>query len=387
MKIFLLLIITFFCISCSTETSKQEVSITPNEYKPLPNELVRTIIIPNDTILGLSGNIDIGFEGSREVIYTTNLMSNIIENYDLKDGTFLKSTTINTDPALFNVPLSDIVRVQEDSVFLFGVGQRIFLVDNQMRVINKWDFSQIIKPTDQSATVEALNMQGSVFINNGFLYIRIWPQNTVFSDKLFYEKPFMLEYDIANNKVTRQLGYFPDFMAEKPDEFFYNEYQFSWLKSNSDKNKLLVSFRRSHDLMILDLETEEQVYVPAKSNFLNKFPLIPRDQRAQLDHDPMVTNGAYRHLLYDSYREVYYRFVTDNQDQINPLTNSRNHPVYRPYSIIVLDKDLNYIGESTIENYKRISFLSAAVCSEGLIFGVNDEDESVVTFDIIKIAI
>ena len=139
--------------------------------------------------------------------------------------------------------------------------------------------------------------------------------------------------------------------------------------------------------MVLDLETEEQNYIPARSNFLDKFPLIPRDQRAQLDHDPMVTNGAYRHLLYDSYRDVYYRFVTHNQDQINPLTNSRNHPVYRPYSIIVLDKDLNYIGESTIENYKRTSFLSAAVCSEGLIFGVNDEDESVVTFDIIKIAI
>tara|TARA_R110002049_G_scaffold145783_2_gene308236 strand:+ start:585 stop:1748 length:1164 start_codon:yes stop_codon:yes gene_type:complete len=387
MKIFLPLIITFFCISCSTETSQQEVSETPNEYKPLPNELVRTVVIPNDTILGAYEKVEIGIEGNREVIYASNTMSNLFDNFDLKDAKYIKTTYFNTDPALLNVPLIETVRISEDSIFLYGFGNRIFLVDNEISVINKWDFNQIIDPAEQLATVEALNMQGSVFINNGFLYIRIWPQNTVFSDKLFYEKSFVLEYDIANNKVTRQLGYFPDFMAENSDEFFYNEHQFSWLKSNSDKNKLLVSFRRSHDLMVLDLETEEQNYVHARSNFLDKFPLIPRDQRVQLDHDPIVTNGAYRHLLYDSYREVYYRIVSHDQDQINPLTNSRNHPVYRPYSIIVLDKGLNYIGESTIENYERINVLSAAVCSEGLIFGVKDDDESVVTFDIIKIAI
>ena len=223
-----------------------------------------------------------------------------------------------------------------------------------------------------------------MFLNGNFLYIRTSPQNALYSDKVFYEKPFMLEYDIVANKISRTLGNFPDFMAENSDEFFYNEHQFSWLKSHSDENKLLVSFRRSNDLMVLDLETEEQRYIPAKSNFLDKFQLIPRNQNAQLDHDPMVTDATYRTLMYDSHRDVYYRIVTHSQDQINPLTNSKNNPVFRPYSIIVLD---NYLGESIIENYERLSFLSAAVCSEGLIFYATDEDESVVTFDIIKIAI
>ena len=387
MKKFSFLIIAFAFIACSTETSNEDVKSPVAAYKALPNEFVRTVIIPNDSIIGVYNKIEIGFEGDREIIYGTNIMRGITDAFDLNQKTHLRTGYLNTDPSLLNVPLIETLLIGEDSILLFGVGGRVFLTNNETSVINKWNFSQSVMPNDPSAAIASYNSGGSLFLHENLLYIRIAPQIALSSDKDFYEKPFLMEYDIAANKITRTLGYFPAFMAENPDEFFYNEYQFSWLHSQSDKNKLLVSFRRSHDLMILDLETEEQKFIPAKSKFLDKFQLIPRNQNAQLDYDPIITEGTYRTLMYDSYRDVYYRIVTHNQDQINPLTNRKNNPASRPYSIIVLDKDLNYLGESTIEDYKKRSYLNVAVCSEGLIFIAGDDDESGVTFDILKILI
>ena len=391
MKNIITLLVVLSFISCQKEIPENEAIPTNNSeefnaYKPLQNTLVRTISIPNDTIYGQYGKIEVGFESGREIIYATNLMANIMDNFDLAEATHFKTNRINNDPALFNVPLSEIIRISEDSIFLFGPGGRLFLVDNEMRVTNQWNFSRNIEPNDGLSGIDPLNSTESFFLNGKSLFVRSYPAFNWDNEVEFYEKPFMVEYDLEKNEVIRQLGYFPKFMTDNKDEYFFNDYKFSWLKSNSDKNKLLVSFRRSHHLMVLDLETGDQSFVPAKSNYLDRFNLMPRNYDPQNSFNALITNGIYHRLIYDQYRDVYYRIVAHDQPLKNPITNRLNSAAYKPFSIIVLDKDLNYLGESTFENYNRFSYLNISVCSEGLLFFVkNESNESVVQFDIFNI--
>ncbi len=391
MKRFFILIFAISCVSCQKEIPKTEVYLTNNSeefngYTPLSNVLVRTITIPNDTIIGQYGKIEVGFESNKEIIYATNLMSNIMDNFDLNEATHLKTTMINSDPALLNVPLSEIIWISEDSIFLFGPGGRIFLVDNAMKVTNQWNFSRAVKSNKELSGIDPLNNTESLFLNGKSLFIRSYPAYNWDNDMEFYEKPFMVEYDLEKNEVLRQLGYFPKFMTDNKDEYFFNDYKFSWLKSNSDKNKLLVSFRRSHHLMVLDLETGNQSFVPAKSNFLDRFNLMPRNYDPQSATNALIANGVYHRLIFDQYRDVYYRIVAHDQSLRNPKTNRLNSAAHKPFSIIVLDKDLTYLGESIFEDYNRFSYLNISVCSEGLIFVINnDNNESVVTFDIFNI--
>jgi len=78
--------------------------------------------------------------------------------------------------------------------------------------------------------------------------------------------------------------------------------------------------------------------------------------------------------------------VAHDQPLKNSKTNRLNKPSFKPFSIIVLDNDLVYLGESTFENHDRSSYLNVSVCTEGLIFLIsNNENESVVQFDIFNI--
>ncbi|MBQ2857561.1 MAG: DUF4221 family protein, partial [Bacteroidaceae bacterium] len=87
--------------------------------------------------------------------------------------------------------------------------------------------------------------------------------------------------------------------------------------------------------------------IPTASQYLSPitFKRIPDDFRQTLK--ATCEMASYQNILYDKYRKVYYRFAypeTALEDNLNYMQILHNGK--KEFSIIILDEDLNIIGET-----------------------------------------
>ncbi|MBO6662289.1 MULTISPECIES: DUF4221 family protein [Roseivirga] len=383
-------LISYLLIVFSCQKTAENESLTydcklEQQYKELTNSIIRSIKIDNDSLIGLYSKISVISSEDGEFLYGINFGLNRIEKFNLTNETYIKTIYTNTPVELRQLPLSEAKFINQDSIILFGSGGRMVIMNEAEKVVDKWDFSKLISPNSDLSGVDPLNNSESFFFYKNKIYVRSFPPLNWDKDVEFYEKPFMLEFDPVNLKVTKLLGMFPELMTADPNNYFYNDYKFSWTKFKNNPGELIISYRRAHCLQILDLSSSNSTFVSAKSKFLNDFELIPREYNSQAGRNILVSQGIYHNLIFDSYRKLYYRIVSHSQPLRNSTTNRINSAAIKPFSIIVLDDKLNYLGESTISNYQNYSYLNPAVSSEGIVFPVYDNDENIVSFDIIKI--
>ena len=130
---------------------------------------------------------------------------------------------------------------------------------------------------------------------------------------------------------------------------------------NYKDNRLVCSFMESDSILVTDDLTNVKWY-NAKSRFLDSMtPYINDPIEDVYDNIRYMEKGKYWNLMYDKYRDVYYRFVempcelADGEDPYDEFT-----PKKREFSVIVLDKDFRIIGETKFPDNKyfiRMSFV------------------------------
>ena len=130
---------------------------------------------------------------------------------------------------------------------------------------------------------------------------------------------------------------------------------------NYKENRLVCSFLESDSIMVTDDLTHTKWY-NAKSQFLDS--MIPYLNDAGDDVQDIIRReqkAKYWHLMYDKYRDVYYRFAEmpcelgKDEDPYSEFT-----PKAREFSVIILDKDFRIIGETKFPGNKyfyKMSFV------------------------------
>ena len=89
----------------------------------------------------------------------------------------------------------------------------------------------------------------------------------------------------------------------------------------------------------------------------------------------------YSTIVYDKYRNVYYRFV--KHPWINPQIKRK--PWEKPLSIIIFDKNMNRIGESLVDFKYRLSLIAFLLTEEGLLLREHNDNEDEIKFGIFKL--
>ena len=109
----------------------------------------------------------------------------------------------------------------------------------------------------------------------------------------------------------------------------------------------------------------------------------------------MCTNQRYGNILYDKYRNVYYRIAYPKTeiDWTKEKVRSMELLEYggKNFSIIILEKDLNYIGETKFQDYTYNSKL-ILIMKDGIYISnshymnpnFSDDLLSFIRFDLIK---
>ena len=114
-------------------------------------------------------------------------------------------------------------------------------------------------------------------------------------------------------------------------------------------DKFIYSFFYEADVFITSIDHNIVERVNVKSNYIDRV-VMPNDYNGTLKS--MCENPNYGNLLYDKYRDVYYRVCylkteIDNRENYMELWDFGR----KIFSIIILDKNFNIIGETVFPEY------------------------------------
>ncbi len=150
-----------------------------------------------------------------------------------------------------------------------------------------------------------------------------------------------------------------------------------------DRGNYIYSFCMDDTLYITDFQGDTQKY-QAKSKYVGEIPAMKENASNDEVRIFYMTQYAYRHIIYDSFRKVYYRFVLHPTDE-----TSKDFDHGKPFSVIILNENFKKVGETQIfkEKYAYTNFF---VAPEGLYISKNhpenpEADEDYLSFDLFKL--
>lgn len=185
----------------------------------------------------------------------------------------------------------------------------------------------------------------SMHILNGKIFIPQTP-NLALND-VMADSPVTLVVDTVNHSIHEFDLRFPPVISSEEIKGYTLGVESAYSMCYNGKD-LVYSFFFDEDLYIVSLDGKIKNKIKAKSKYLEKIydgKKTPTDMNAwgkTICEIPMYGN-----LIYDKYREVYYRVVYlkteledgDNYMEISLLGRTK-------FSIMILDKDLNLLGET-----------------------------------------
>lgn len=151
---------------------------------------------------------------------------------------------------------------------------------------------------------------------------------------------------------------------------------FSWAMR---EGKIYIAPLHDHEIIIYDVNDKEIVdRKPIKSKFIDRFQYA--NELIWDRKEAIKSKLAYDHygdLIYDGYRDVFYRIAlpaveaNDDSTEEELWAQFRSKPVA---GVMVLDSNLDLLGEHLFENYEIHSSGSFLVGSKGLYISLNNEN-------------
>lgn len=361
-KYLLCLCIVVLTFSC-TSTVDSNRFLLERADKILSFSVMDEVNIPQFSVFLFS-------EKGKEYLSFQNLPKSEILIYSIESQKIVKKMCINTEGGN-SVPggFGGYCIVDMEHIFIPSMYvSTIFVLDTAGYVKQKINYAettdnQLLKPFMPS---DGFQM---VFIDKD-LYI---PQtiNLRLGDKAVEKSPIKVVLDTISNTVEALPMKFPPLISYK--DFgtvgaFGAEYSCCY-----DEKNFIYSFYADEDLYLTSLTHRKIEKKKAKSKYIDDVTVF---RSAEGNFQKMVKgqceHASYGKILYDKYRDVYYRFayppceINDySGDYVDLLRSGRKN-----FSIIILDNQLNVIGETTFPSYTYNSNLSF-ILEDGLYLSLN----------------
>ncbi len=357
----------FILFGCELKVKEEKSESKPNYYKTLEKSS-KTIRLPIDDE---TSNISIHFsyfDPDSVWFFNLNQINNEIQMFNLNTQTLharfqFEQEGDNGVGKIFGFHIHNL-----DSIFLFPASAGQIILTDTSKVIK----SKIIYEVPVGLT--------SAFVLSSHYY----SPPTVMKDKLIVKTHVAGDHrQVTDNELSsKNLGYIIDLFTGKVNllPHFYPKgylsegvrhfgYSFAVIGS-----KIVYSFFADHNLYYADLEASKLMKKNAPSRYLNgEFENYPLDGDRIDRYKYFFSSPHYESLMYDKYRKVFYRFCypkVELEDQ-SEIMNAKFYP--NSFSILILDSELNIIGETKFEDEKFLTN-NAFVAREGIYISTNHTD-------------
>ena len=319
------------------------------------------------------------FENTRKSLY--NIVIFDIENRQIAKQIPLHKTGPNGLPAVFGSrpsPGAQYILVAQNNI------SRISSINDKGEVIRNYNFQT---PESQFTSLHLgsyYNTPG--FVKDSCLFLKIgipkpdmkredWPKTHMFAS-----------LDLRTGKVKWVPIFYPPIFKEEYENID-GGYGFSY-DYNYKENRLICGFFGYDSLMVTD-DLKHIRWYNAKSRYLKS--MKPKLGNAMAGINSIIEfceTPKYWHIMYDKYRNVYYRFA-EMPYKLAPNESPYDEPKGKEFSVIVLNKDFEIIGETRFPG-KKYFYKMSFVGREGLYISENNLenpqfDENKLVFTCFKI--
>lgn len=266
-----------------------------------------------------------------------------------------------------------------DSIFFSSMHtNKIFLLDSIGIKHDTYDLLNSSFSTIHPPVVSFSTFRPGYFINNK-LYLSGYNHGEFFNEDSL-SLPTAIIYDLKTKKSNYKLGYPESYRQGNWGEVYFRDMYWCY---NELTNKFLLSFPNQHNLYISNLETN--ITKNGSSKFSNTIKSIDHPNTFPMPKEKRITHflesDFYSSIVYDKYRNVYYRFAQ------HPWINydRKIKPWKKPLSIVIFDADLNRIGEVLLNPKYSLSHKQFLITEDGLLLQEYNDNEDEIRFGIFKL--
>lgn len=238
-----------------------------------------------------------------------------------------------------------------DEIYLtFFERPQIIVVDTAAHVKRRIDFSKNNLGNTIMSSISGSQIYTPLSIIDNRIYITQIPRfgeeithspvSIYFDEKtsLSYDLPFYFPALIDNSEKDNVASNFANFSREYDGEHF------------------IYSFFFDENIYVTSIDHKQIQKIPVKSKYIKNLKIRQRGSNVNIGTKLLGETANYGNLLYDKYRNVYYRFVYPETE----LDKNENFPQImqtgrKKFSIIILDKEFNIIGETLFPDYIYMS--------------------------------
>lgn len=260
-----------------------------------------------------------------------------------------------------------------------GYHDVIHIIDSNANLIRSINFDISYNPY---FPISWINQANNAYYKDGYLVLPNWSASVEGWQEL--------------DKYS--LGYFYDFKTETQGNYHVN-YP-SLILNGIDNpnnasafvindNKTIVSFDHNHYIYVFKDSVWTPIYAkskyidrPLQSQYVNNIDFVGQIKR-------LIELPKYLTVVYDKYRNVYYRFVYPGEDVDESGDLMKQHEFYKTFSIMILDENFNVIGESLMKE-NTFNMFAFFINREGLWISTNHPDnpqfeEDVINFRLLEL--
>jgi hypothetical protein len=367
--IFMIFIIVSF--SCSDKQGSKEANHIQIEYD--------SIAITGDTLcqeayynftINLDDNLLLGF----------NNRTNSIDMIDLGKEKLIGHIPIEKEgPNGIPGNIEGIYFHNKDSIFAFSSGI-IYIIDSKARITKKIELRNYIGHT---AAIPV--------INNYFRIIYLKKTNDLFMQNLYFfpilqdylDSSIVLRVNIDNIKATKLPIVFSDYFKEKKGRFGF----LRWMNFESNKgDSLFFNSQFDDELIIYNNKTNK--IEKRELNQLKRTMALNENSEGQDELNQAITSTHRFALIYDKWRNIYYRFVWGGV-AIKSTDKFYNGMLDKPLDLEIYDDNFLLMKNIRLEN-QVYSINTWFVTKDGLYLSPthpksNKTEENKIKFDIIKV--
>jgi|GEM_PF-4087007 len=317
--------VLFIVSSCQrhqTENTKDQRHQTENTKESASARLIPSGIITFNIDQETSFNnyfYDAFTINGEDVLGLVNRNANGVQVYSLTDGKLHKKFKFQESGPDGFPRLRAFTFINPDSIFIINLyAKNLWLVDIDGKIKRKFNaLNDNGKPLFNLGAAFYTGVKPLFYKNR--LYIQSYSKDVNSSDLTFFDQDNKTEIEIdleSENWKYVNIHYPP---------FYKGNLWVGDISRDLGKDgKLVYSFGADSNIITYNLADKRSEVFDAQSNFIgNIMPLVKTDDEAAVARY-FLEIPRYTNLVYDKYRDVYYRFVRHELESINLTTGSRN---------------------------------------------------------------
>jgi hypothetical protein len=190
--------------------------------------------------------------------------------------------------------------------------------------------------------------------------------------------------NIKNNDVEFNVGYPPSYRRGNWGEDFYRSAFWCY---NDTNETFLISFPNDHYLYSCQADFSNVKKIYAGSLYAGDIKSLAYPSgipvTENMEHAHYFEQYYYRSIIYDKYRNIYYRIVEHPWENYNNNIDIRAW--LKPISIIILDSEFNVLGERLLSMEYHLSYMNFFITEAGLYLNKDTGNEDELVYSLFKI--